>query len=444
MGFKQVRQFKSLFFTVLLLICFVFSLIDPINRTPLRERAFYQEMKSTFDTLKLNPSPKGKLKVGWSSFGIIPNHSMPMAGYAPRKSFDSVHDSLYTKILCLSNGFINSYLITIDLLIFPPKLNQLLKERVKSKSDFIYLSASHTHSGLGGWNESLVGQYVAGNYDEKWLKSIADSIISNMAKARKSALPSNLYYWETDASEYVSNRLVDKGKTDGKIRGLQALREDSTKGILFTYSAHPTNINHLSRVLSGDYPNATNKILQKKGFAFSMFMAGMVGSPRVGRIDGTDFELTSHAAEKLSEKIEHATITKLEDSLAITSRSIDLPLGSSQLRIAKNWKVRDWLFSSAFGKLNADISYLKLGNVLFLGTSCDFSGELAVNQKLDEFAVKQNLHLLITSFNGNYTGYITDDSHYDEVDREEVRVMNWVGPYFGEYYTEALKKLITK
>jgi hypothetical protein len=435
---------KRFFFILAFFAGLSFCLVGPINRTPLHERAFYQELKSTFDTLKLIPSAKGKLKVGWSSFGIIPNHTMPMAGYAPRKSFDSVHDSLYTKILSISNGYTTTYLITIDLLIFPPTLKQLLEARMKSAIDFIYLSASHTHSGLGGWNESVAGQFIAGNYNEKWLKTLADSIISNMNKANHSSRAASLSYWETDASEYVSNRLEDHGKTDGKLRGIQVVREDSIKAIMFTYSAHPTNIDHLSKILSGDYPNATNKALEKKGFAFSMFMAGMMGSHRLDHIEGSDYELVNNTAEKLSDKIEKASVGSMIDSASITYRSIDLPMGSSQLRITDNWKLRDWLFAAALGRLEATITYLKIGDMLFLGTSCDFSGELAVSQKLGELANKRGIHLIITSFNGNYTGYITDDIHYNHAEKEEVRAMNWVGPYYGAYYSEIVNLLIQK
>jgi hypothetical protein len=371
---------------------------------------------------------------------------MPMAGYAPRDHFDSVHDSLFTKILAIDNGLKTSYLITIDLLLFPPKLQELVTEKMdqQKSNEVLYLSASHTHSSLGGWNESVAGQFIVGKYDAVWLNAVADSIITNIKKAKKNRLPAKLAYWETDASEYVINRLVANGKTDGKLRGLKIIRQDSSEAILFTYSAHPTNINHLTKILSGDYPNAINKRLNEKGIDFSMFMAGMVGSHRLDHIDKSDYELVNEAAVVLSDKILSAPKNYFIDSVTIASQSIDLPLAPSQLRIGKHWKLRDWLFTTVLGKLKADITYLKIGDVLLLGTSCDFSGELAVNQKLEQLASQQKLHLIITSFNGNYTGYITDDSHYDEVEAEEVRAMNWVGPYYGQYYGEAVKRLILK
>jgi hypothetical protein len=79
-----------------------------------------------------------------------------------------------------------------------------------------------------------------------------------------------------------------------------------------------------------------------------------------------------------------------------------------------------------------------------IGTPCDFSGEIFVRNNLGEFATKHNRHLMITSFNGNYVGYITYDGHYDSIKNAETREMNWVGPYFGEYFSTMIKKVIEK
>jgi hypothetical protein len=73
---------------------------------------------------------------------------------------------------------------------------------------------------------------------------------------------------------------------------------------------------------------------------------------------------------------------------------------------------------------------------------CDYSGELSINNDLDGYAAKFGKELFITSFNGNYVGYITEDSHYYTCDHDEVKTMNWVGPNMGIYFTEVIKKMI--
>jgi hypothetical protein len=75
---------------------------------------------------------------------------------------------------------------------------------------------------------------------------------------------------------------------------------------------------------------------------------------------------------------------------------------------------------------------------------CDFSGEILVREKLGQLAERQGEKLLITSFNGDYVGYITYDEYYGHSEQEEVMAMNWVGPFYGNYYTQVLKKVITQ
>lgn len=83
------------------------------------------------------------------------------------------------------------------------------------------------------------------------------------------------------------------------------------------------------------------------------------------------------------------------------------------------------------------ISILKIGNIIFTGTPCDFSGEL-----IPEIISESNdKNIVVTSFNGGYIGYITKDKWYD-LDEYETFIMNWFGPWNGSYFVELIQKLI--
>ena len=56
-------------------------------------------------------------------------------------------------------------------------------------------------------------------------------------------------------------------------------------------------------------------------------------------------------------------------------------------------------------------------------------------------AEENGLHLLITTFNGGYIGYITPDEYYNH-NFHEVRDMNWFGPYNGAYFDEIIRGII--
>lgn len=437
---------KWLCYVSLTLIVLTSLLIAPIDHTPLKEQPFYKTMVKRLDTLSpVGHEAKSKTSVGWSKFNITPSYSMPMAGYTPKDKFESIHDSVYCHILSIKNGSSFSFIVTADLMLFPPVIKDKVNEELKrqGKNYFVYFSATHTHSSLGGWDPSLVGRFALGSYHSEWVDKVTQEIILHLEKARSTSLPSSIHYLETDATEFVENRLdMTNGKVDGILRGLKFTRADSSKAIVVTYSAHPTSVGLLSRVISGDYPSALTHHLEKNGFDFGLFMAGMVGSHRLKGFDGSDFERIEKTGQTLSDKVVHASSQRLLDSITISSYHIPIEFGSSQLRIANNWKVRDWVFRSSIGKLKGELTVLQIGNIVLIGTPCDFSGEIFAEAKIDSLAKTFGKKIIITSFNGNYTGYATADRYYEKGGEEEVMALNWTGPYFEEYYSEMIKKIV--
>jgi hypothetical protein len=439
------KLIKWLVYAGLGLFVLAMLLVGPIDKTPLKEQPFYQTMVSRLDTIHPNLSRKDKVKVGWAKFNITPSYSLPMAGYTPKDKYESIHDSIYGGVIAMTNGSSVNVFVSLDLMLFPPSIKNRVNEALKrqGKDYFVYYSATHTHSSLGGWDASLVGRLVLGSYHAEWVDQTANDILDNIDKATTSSISSTIQYWENDASEFVENRLdAANGQVDGKLRGLKFNRADSSKAVIVTYSAHPTNVELLSRVVSGDYPSALTKQLEKRGFDFGLFMAGMVGSHRLKGIEGTDFERIDKAGLLLAEKVVKATNQNLAESISISSAHIPIAFGSSQLRIAKDWKVRDWVFRSLLNPLQGELTYLQVGHVVFIGTPADFSGEIFAQEKLEAIAAAMGKKLILTSFNGNYTGYVTADHHYAKGSEEEVMALNWVGPYFGDYYTQMLKQIL--
>ncbi|MBK8293017.1 MAG: hypothetical protein IPK96_20840 [Flammeovirgaceae bacterium] len=123
------RWLKRLLAGVVVIIIILVSLIGRIDRTPLQDQEFYQEMTQTLSTLQPNVHPSGKtLQAGWEKISITPDYLMPMAGYRMRPSFETVHDSLFARIVGINNGSVSCYFISLDLLLFPPSIKEILQE----------------------------------------------------------------------------------------------------------------------------------------------------------------------------------------------------------------------------------------------------------------------------------------------------------------------------
>src|SRR6478609_9063825 len=112
-----MRQFlKGLVYLIVLISAFVFCAVGFVDRTPLYEQSFYHDMMRELDTIHFKTSQKQKIKMGWGKFNITPAYDMPMAGYKPRDHFESVHDSLYARIIAIDNGT-PVFIVSVDLLL---------------------------------------------------------------------------------------------------------------------------------------------------------------------------------------------------------------------------------------------------------------------------------------------------------------------------------------
>jgi len=400
-------------------------------------------MVSQLDQIKFDRSEKTSLHSGWKKVSITPDYPMPMAGYRFRDNFETIHDSLYARIIVLHAGKQPVYLISLDLLLFPPVLKRKLESHFSKKEThpFLYLSATHTHNGIGCWHDSVVGNMVLGSYDEDWVEETKDKIIYAIEDIENKLKPSSIAYWEADAHEYAGNRLQSGAPYDGMMRGITLTRTDSTTSRLITFSAHATSISKKSKSISGDYPAAIAETLMKTDHSFGMYMAGMVGSHRLAGIDGLDFDIVSQAGKVLGDKIKSASALPESDSIRLTTAHIPIQFGPSQLRISKDWKLRNWVFSWLVNPLQGELTYLQINDIVLIGTPCDFSGEIYVKH-IAEVAAQQNKKVIITSFNGDYAGYITEDKHYETLEKEEVMTMNWVGPYYGSYFAEMITDIL--
>ena len=420
------------------------ALFAPIDRTPIQEQEFFNEMVNSIDIKRLTPFNQSSISTSWARINITPTGTWPMAGYKLRSHFESVHDSLFARLLYLEIDARKIAIINIDLLIFPPLLNEAIKKKLDTSQSevFIYQSATHTHNGIGGWDDSILGKFVSGTYHKEWIEDTANKIVE-VIKNQK-AVKSSISYWESNTNDLVVNRIAySKGEEDGTLRGLEVTRADSTKALLFSFSAHPTSITKKSLALSADYPGKVIELIEQD-FDFGIFLSGMVGSHSFENLNKQNFDLVDLEGELVNQRIESRKNFLTQDSISISIAHVPIEFGPSQLRISKNWKARNWVLSFLFGGLRGELTYLRLGDIVMIGTPCDFSGEIFVRDNLEMFAAKYNRHLMITSFNGDYVGYITYDGHYDSIKNAETREMNWVGPYYGEYFSTMIKKLIEK
>ena len=417
--------------------------LTTVDRSPLEEQDFY---KSTFAQLASSTwsSSSGEHWMGgWATVNVTPAQPAALVGYSPRGPYTFVQDSSHVKALTLSNGKSSIAWLNYELLIVHPQLADQVRSGVQKAGisvDQLIFTATHTHSGLGGYMPGLVGSLAFGGYDEQ----VVEQLVAGSVRALQTALASQdtvmLAFKKTSVPDLVSNRFVKGGATDPYVRQVLFQRKDGKKATFMTYSAHATALSSKFMGLSGDYPGFLTQQLEEE-VDFALFAAGTVGSHRP-ITQGNTPEQVNDYAQALDARISADTSTvALAGAAQLRASKLDIQLGEPQLRVTTNLRIRPWLFRSLLGEMPAYLDITQVGDILFISSSGELSG--VFYEAWDALAEERGLKLVVTVFNGSYIGYITPDELYD-AQFHEVREMNWFGPGNGQYFDRLIQDVIRK
>lgn len=442
---KKGIKWILIVFTILVFIgiC-IFTTVD---RTPYKQMPYYAAMMKQLDTFQVAQSEKqgDTLQAGWSKVALTP-HSFPypLAGYGIRDKATTVGDTTYVRTFVLDNGKTRIAYVCLDLLIFPPALKDRVRAELEKKYSLnIYLTATHTHSAAGGWEPKIAGKFLAGDYSEDYVNLLFESISTSIERASKKLQIVEQSYVRTTAASAVRNRLKgDEAAKDVFIRGLKFRTKTGEEACLFTFAAHANCLDSDVTYISADYPGKVSRLLEKDGWAsFVSYAAGAVGShgPSFSSLQNGEKESDTIAAI-LATQLKQATIYYSYTTTLYYHR-LPLYLREPHLRIEKNIRIRPWVFHSILGSDAPDIQFMQIGETIFLGMPCDYSGELM--PPLEKLCESNNTTLVLTGFNGGYIGYITDDACYDW-SKGETMDMNWHGPYNAAYLTEVNERILKK
>lgn len=421
----------------------LFTLND--NRA-LEETDYYATTKRQLSTLKVSGGYGTPLKAGWSKERITTNAETYIAGTGLRTNpASALHDSIYVRSIVLDNGRQKVAMITMDLLIAPPLVVTQVIPALR-KLGFgrkqIYFGATHTHSGAGGWAGGAAGRAMAGPRNEQMIQTITEAIIRSVKKAEATASACKIGFQKINARDYITNRLFgETALVDPWLRVMKIEKTTQESALVLTYAAHPTDIPKADNRISGDYPGMLVTHLEKSGVCqFAAFFAGAVGSMRPADNGTEAYEKAEWIAKNLANRIITAGGSlKTDTTSLIRTAYLPLALHEPQLRLTKHIRIRPWLFNWLMGKQEVGMNALRIGDMIWVGTPCDYSGMLYWSS--DSVAEKLGKNLIITSFNGGYVGYITPDRYYD-TPKMETQEMNWFGPYNGRYFREMIDGLV--
>ncbi|GAB2617827.1 alkaline ceramidase [Belliella aquatica] len=441
----MLQKVLSTFFIVLFILSLVGVLLTKsIDRSDYKTKDYYLETISDLENLEPNFSEGEFWQVGWSKVNATPEQPANLVGYAPRGKYEFVLDSSFVRVLVVGNGVQNIAILNYELLIVHPYLAERIKTSIENQGlpiDFTYFTATHTHSGIGGYIPGLMGKVAFGGYDEFIVEMLEQKTLEGLESALASQDTAFINYQISQTDTLVYNRFIKGGQVDPFIRQLTFQKKSGERAAFLTYSAHPTTLAVKFMGLSGDYPHYLMEKLEDKMYDFALFAAGVVGSQGPARTGNQPEHTEAFAEAVYQQSIRNVKQISPVSKEKIAYSKLPIALREAHYKLGENVRLNPWIFESAFGKSNAHFDVLLLGNTLLLSSSGEISGVFM--KDWEALAKSRGLNLILTTFNGGYIGYITPDEYYD-YDYHEARGMNWYGPYNGAYFNELINGLILK
>lgn len=441
---RRFYKRKRFWLPATIAVCFVVLVGPwPIYTSSYQGLSYSLRTFDRIDALAIE-SESGPLRAGYASVDITPPMGEPLAGYGnrrPKESTAVAAQPLYARALSLSAGKRTVTIVGGDFLLFMPQLRQEVLKLTGLAARDVYFTSTHTHSGPGGYSSRWVDQLVLGDYDRAIFGRLAGQFANAIKLSRKDMAPADIAMQLLTAP---SDAPVAVNRMDAKLPAMQSIFDLVTShpdewrrtASLMVCPAHATCYGASNTQANGDYLAALERMYAQKGPY--LFAAGAVGSmgPPADRPRGHE------RAEALAKNVDH--VLDSEDTfewanqVTLASEIVEVDLPVQQYRFAQGWRLSPVAASYLHGR-RTYIHVLRINQFVLLGMPADYSGELAM--RLSAQAAATGLTPVVTSFNGDYVGYLLPQERYWTSTTETVGE-NLFGPWAGEYFNDICLRIL--
>jgi len=436
----------------------IVACLDGVDYRPYFRESYYKETAARLQAqTATNTLSFGELSAGFGRARLTPTltateddpahgkfRSLPLAGYGDRKGRPAkgVHDDLFVKCVAFRVGDRLGVMLGADALIIPREVADAAAERLHKdlglNREQLYLSATHTHSSIGGWGEGKVGESFAGPFNPGARSWFAECIVTAVRDAVKDLNPASFGCGSFTATQFVRNRLVGElGKVDPEFCFAVLKQDNGRMAVLGSYSAHATVLSGAVMEFSADYPGYWERALEEANVATAVFLAGSVGShgPSAGEGGFKGAERMGQALARMF--LEALPKTIFTNSVSFSTLGLDVSLPPLNVRVADGIRLRPWVASKLLpAERHSLLQVFRIADCVWISTPCDFSGELALGIK--DAIHEQGRKAIITSFNGDYIGYVIPSRYY-HLNGYEPRLMSFFGPNVPDYFNELIR-----
>lgn len=423
-----------------------------IDTDPYFETDYYRNTIAKMDSAtKKETKTKGALLAGFAKVNITPSikegisdpkngvfNDIKMAGFGDGKIAVGVHDSLFAKAVAITVGSQEIVLISADLALIPEPVVLEVEEKLEPiiSRQQLYFGATHTHSSIGNCLPGFVGTSFGGDYKPEVVEWLGRKIATLVKNALADQRPATFGSGYIKVPDLVRNRIIgETGRLNDKLDLLSFVQDNGRQATIGAYSAHATVIGTFNDEFSGDYPGYFQRHLEANGIDLALFFAGTVGS-HSNKGEGEKFQKAKYIGETLADSAQ-VQLKRLHqtDTVQLSAITTELEIPKLQfLRITDRLRLSPYIGQKLIPKMeHVYLQGLRINNLIWLALPYELSGEYGLDLK--NALELQGYDSVLSSFNGQYLGYIVPQKYY-YYDTYEARLMGWYGPSMGDYLME--------
>lgn len=445
----QRRTARTLLILALTLLSLFYIGTEPIDQSPYFTTDYYKETSKALETaIEERVDVSGPMLAGFAKMDIAPKigdnglgedgFPVKLAGYSDGQFAVGIHDSIYAKAIALEIGGQQVVLVTSDLLLMPETVVSIVASNLQDKIDRnrIFFGATHTHSAPGHYAPGFVGELSTGEFHQNRVAWLAERFTRLINTALADLRPAQMATDHFQRPDLIRNRIIgDTGRLNPNMDLVAFQRDDGKKAVIGVFSAHPTSIATWNNLISGDYPGYYQRWLEAHGYDLALFFAGTMGS-QSNQGQGERFEKVRYIGEALAKEASDRLANVITDSLtqmSLIAAPVDIP-ELQAFYISQNRRLAPWLGHKLIPNGNrALIQGLRLNRLVWITMPYELSAEYGIDLK--NALTSAGYESILTSFNGQYLGYIVPSKYY-RYDTYEARLMGWYGPGMGDYLME--------
>ena len=433
MNIKLINHFLKFFVWVFLVVLLVGPW--PVDDTPPSGSAGVRDRQERIESFSPGKS-RGAVRAGVAEVELIPEAPVPVAGFIGQvmQPYVGVNSRCFAKALTLATPTASVTILTADLLLIDRPLAKAVLGRTGLAADQVFFTATHTHSGPGGWGNHPLERLVAGTYEPEVLDLLTQRLSEVIQTSRAHLRPAEVAFVQTTVAGLQRNRILPDQPTNNLLSAWtfrdtgEKASNHSAIATLAVFGAHATIGHPIPPRLGGDYPAAFAAALPRLVDAgVVLFAAGTVGDSSPVRMSAPNQQRSVNAygdvlAARLASqwpKGDYEAQIDLENlRLDVTLPATRVPCLQAGLRFSP-------LFTWWVGRPSSHLHALRIGPALLVGFPGDLAGHLATR-------LRSALPVVATSFNGDYKGYLVSASTFRDYPCYETRWMSFFGAGLGD------------